>query len=51
MSGHFNFEKVQVSFLDGDITYSTSYSIDILQRFSLARVCSKVIDCKNRKKL
>ena len=44
----FNFEIVNVPFLDGDFPRSPSYGVYISQLIRFARVCSYVEDFKNR---
>ena len=44
----FNFEKVNVPFLDGDVLRSPSYGVYISQLIRFARVCSNVYDFNNR---
>ena len=44
----FNFEIVNVPFLDGDVPRSPSYGIYISQLICFARVCSSVDDFNNR---
>ena len=44
----FNFEIVNFSFLDGDVSRSPFYGINISQLIRFARVCSDVDDFNNR---
>ena len=44
----FNFEIVNLPFLDGDVSRSPSYGVYISQIIRLARVCSNVDDVNNR---
>ena len=44
----FNFEIVNLTFLDGDVPRSPSYGVYISQLFRFARVCSNVDDFNNR---
>ena len=44
----FNFEIVNFSFLDGDVSCSPSYGVYISQLVRFARVCSNVVDFNNR---
>ena len=44
----FNFEIVNLPFLDGDVPRSPSYGVYISQIIRLARVCSNVDDVNNR---
>ena len=44
----FNFEIVNVPFLDGDVPRSPSYGVYISQLIRFARVCSNVDDFNNR---
>ena len=44
----FNFEIVNFTFLDGDVTRSPSYGVYISQLIRFARVCSNVDDFNNR---
>ena len=47
----FDFEIVNVSFLDGDVPRATSYSVYISQLIRFARVSSHVTDFNTRNKL
>ena len=44
----FNFEIVNLPFLDGDVPRSPSYGVYISQLIRFARVCSNVDDFNNR---
>ena len=44
----FNFEIVNIPFLDGDVPRSPSYGVYISQLIRFARVCSNVDDFNNR---
>ena len=44
----FNFEIINVPFLYGDVTCSSSYGVYISQLIQFARVCSNVDDSNNR---
>ena len=44
----FNFEKVNFTFLDGDVPRSSSYGVYISQLIHFVRVCSTVDDFNNR---
>ena len=44
----FNFEIVNFSFLDGDVSRSPSYGVYISQLIRFARVCSNVDEFNNR---
>ena len=44
----FNFEIVNIPFLDGDVLRSPSYGVYISQLIRFARVCSNVDDFNNR---
>ena len=44
----FNFEIVNLPFLDGDVSRSPSYGVYISQLIRFARVCSNVDDFNNR---
>ena len=44
----FDFEIVNFLFLDGDVPWSPSYCVYILQLIRFARVCSSVYDFINR---
>ena len=44
----FNFEIVNIPFLDGDVPLSPSYGVYITQLIRFARVCSNVDDINNR---
>ena len=44
----FNFEIVNLSFLDGDVPRSPSYGVYTSQLIRFARVCSNVDDFNNR---
>ena len=46
--GDFNFEIVNLPFLDGDVPRSPSYSVYISQLIRFARVCSNVDDFKSK---
>ena len=46
--GHFNFEIVNIPFLDGDVPRSPSYGVYISQLIRFARMCSNVNDFNNR---
>ena len=45
---NFNFEIVNISFLDGDVPHSFSYSVYISQLKRFARVCSNVDEFNSR---
>ena len=44
----FNFEIVNIPFLDGDVPSSSIYGVSISHFFRFARVCSNVDDFNNR---
>ena len=44
----FNFEIVNIPFLDGDVPRIPSYGVYISQLISFARMCSNVDDFNNR---
>ena len=46
---HFNFEKVEFPFQDGDVPCSPSYGLYISQLIHFAKVFSNVSDSNNRK--
>ena len=46
----FNFEIINIPFLDGDVPHSPSYGVYISQLIPFARVCSHVDDFNNRNK-
>ena len=48
---NFNFEKVNFTFLDGDIPRSPSYGVYISQLTRFARVCCNVILVTSTKKI
>ena len=50
MRDDFDFDIVNVSFLDGDVPRSTSYGVYISQLFQFARVSSHVADFNARNK-
>ena len=48
---NFNFEIVNFTFLDGDVSRSPSYGVYILQLIHFARVCSHVNNFNNKFRL
>ena len=50
MHDDFDFDIVNVSFLDGDVPRSTSYGVYISQLFQFARVSSHLADFNARNK-